>query len=75
MFPLEAIELGVFDDKLAIPPLKDKLKSVLSRAPLPPTALKTASENVVLIVLLFDAIEEALIIGKTFSIRLTVLLD
>ena len=48
---------------------------MLSRAPLPPNALKTASENVVLIVLLFDAIEEALIIGKTFSIRLTVLLD
>ena len=75
MFPLEAIVVGVFDDKLAIPPLNDKLKSVLSMAPLPPTALKTASENVVLIVLLLDAIEEALIIGKTFSLRLIVLLD
>ena len=63
------------DVKLAIPPLKDKLKSVLSRAPLPPTALKTASENVTLIVLLFDAIDEELIIGTTLSFRLTVLLD
>ena len=47
--------LGVELDKVAVPPLIDKAKSLVSKDPLPPLALYTASLIVTAIVLLSDA--------------------
>ena len=41
--PLAAMLLGVALDRVAVPPLKDKTKSLVARAPLPPLVLYTGS--------------------------------
>ena len=67
--PLMEILEGVALDKVAVPPLMDKVKSVVSNAPLPPLVLYTASLNVASIVVLSDAIVVAVIVGtmKSYS--------
>ena len=47
--------LGVELDRVAVPPLIDKAKSLASKEPLPPSVLYTASLIVTTIVLLSDA--------------------
>ena len=55
MLPLAAMLLGVVLDRVAIPPLKDKTKSLVARAPLPPLVLYTGSLKVTATVLLSAA--------------------
>ena len=55
MLPLAAMLLGVVLDRVAVPPLKDKTKSLVARAPLPPLVLYTGSLKVTATVLLSAA--------------------
>ena len=64
MFPLDEIEVGVAEAKVAFPPESARLKSDASKLPLPPVVLKTGSLNVTAIVLLFAAIVDVLILGS-----------
>ena len=59
--------MGVILPREATPPLKEKEKSLASKEPLPPVALKTASEKVTETVLLSDAKEVDKITGTTSS--------
>ena len=52
----------------------DRIKSVFSKAPLPPVALNTASEKVTATELLSDARVMPVIIGTTLLFKLTELL-
>ena len=54
-FPLMDILVGVALERLAVPPLKEKAKSLASKFPLPPSVLNTAWSNVTASVLLSDA--------------------
>ena len=68
-FPLDEILVGVALERLAAPPLRVKAKSEDSSAPLPPLVLKTASDKVTAIVLLFEAIDTDEIVGGSLSFR------
>ena len=75
--PGPRILLGVALFKVASPPLTDKTKSLIARSPLAVPLLYaayTASLIVTFMVVLSEAIDEAVIVGNTFSLRLTVLL-
>ena len=65
--PLADILVGVALERLAVPPLMEKAKSAASKAPLPPVALYTASENVTAIVELLDASATDEIVGGVRS--------
>ena len=65
---------GVAEDSVAFPPEMDKLKSVSSKFPEPPLVLKTASLIVTAIVALFAAKATPVIVGKTLSFSVAVLL-
>ena len=58
---------GVALDKVAAPPLSDKVKSPTSKLPLPPVALKTASEMVTVIVELSEATVVPVMVGTVPS--------
>ena len=66
--------LGVALERVAVPPVNEKTKSLTARFPLPELVAYTLSENVTANVLLSDARETAVIVGTTFSYKLTVLL-
>ena len=55
MLPLAAMLLGAVLDRVAVPPLTDKTKSLVARAPLPPLVLYTGSLKVTATVLLSAA--------------------
>ena len=66
--------LGVVLERVAVPPVNEKTKSLTARFPLPELELYTLSEIVTAKVLLSDARETPVIVGTTFSFKLTVLL-
>ena len=66
--------LGAVLVSVAVPPLIEKTKSPTSRAPLPPVALYTASENVTAKVELFAAKDTDVMIAKMSSFNVAVLL-
>ena len=55
MLPLAAMLLGAVLDRVAVPPLTDKTKSLVARAPLPPLVLYAGSLKVTATVLLSAA--------------------
>ena len=61
--PFGDILLGVALERVATPPTMEKAKSEASKAPLPPVALYTASENVTEIELLLEARDTDEIVG------------
>ena len=54
---------GVVLDKVAVPPLRDKVKSDTSKAPPPPVVLKTGSLNVTSMVELSVAMVVPVMVG------------
>ena len=54
---------GVVLDRVAVPPITDKVKSDASKAPLPPVVLKTGSLNVTSMVELSVAIVVPVTVG------------
>ncbi len=73
ILPLAAILDGVAFT-VAVPPLRDKVKSFAANAPLPPLVLNTSSLIVTAIVLLFAARDKELIVGGKASTMVAVLL-
>ena len=65
MLPLADILVGVALDKVAVPPLIDKAKSLACNDPLPASLLNTASSKVTVMVLLSAARVTAEIVGAT----------
>ena len=63
--PLAEILVGVALDTVAVPPVIDKVKSLASNDPVPPTALNTTSSRVTVIVLLSAARVTPVIVGGT----------
>ncbi len=59
--------MGVALERLAVPPLIEKAKSLASKAPLPPLVLNTPSENVTAIVALLEARDTDVIVGANLS--------
>ena len=72
--PLMDMLVGAVLDKVAVPKVVEKTKSLASRAPLPPVALYTASEKVTAKVELFAAKDTDVMIGKMSSFNVAVLL-
>ena len=66
--------VGVALDIVAVPPLMDKEKSLVSSAPLPPLVLFTASLKVTAMVLLSNARNTEEIMGTALSFNVAVLL-
>ena len=54
---------------VADPPLNEKVKSLVSKAPLPPLVLNTGSENVTTTLLLFAPTAVDRMVGPTLSVK------
>ena len=68
--------VGVALERVAVPPLMEKAKSVASKAPLPPLVLYAVSEpeNLTSIVLLLEASAITVNVGLALSFNVAVLL-
>ena len=67
--PLMDMLVGAVLDKVAVPKVMEKTKSLLCRAPLPPVALYTASEKVTAKVELFAAKDTDVMTGNLSSFK------
>ena len=72
--PLTEKLVGAACDRVAVPPLMEKKKSLASTDPLPPLALYTASLKVTAMVVLSNARNTEEIIGTAWSFKVAVLL-
>ena len=72
--PLAEKLIGAACDRVAVPPLMEKKKSLACNDPLPPLVLYTASLKVTAIVLLSNARNTEEIIGTAWSFKVAVLL-
>ena len=72
ILPLIDILVGVALERLAVPPLIAKAKSLACKAPLPPLVLYTLSENVTAMVALPTGISAVdVIVGANLSFSVT----
>ena len=69
------MEVGVADPSVAVPPAMDKAKSATSKSPVPPVVSYTLSLNVTVSSVLAVLMLVLAMVGATFSVKVTVLLD
>ena len=69
------MEFGVADPSVAVPPAMDNAKSATSKSPVPPVVSYTLSLNVTVSSVLATLLLTLIIVGATWLIKLTVLLD